>query len=187
VNSGRQLQVQTDFSAPPKIADSKPRVISNKSTWPLIIGFICIVLGAPGALLYGFGLFATLGSDKLTWADNQKELLIMLGTCGFGVSFSAWLCIAGYGVMQRTQSGVRLLKRWSIFTIGSVVILGGLLLWGLSVIVNEPHLQQGRDPVALGATFGTVIVGMIVTLIWPVFVLIWTSLGFVRAEVSNWY
>lgn len=187
VQSGRPLQVQTDAAAPPLITESKPRIIAGKTTWPLIIGIICMVLGAPGALMYGFGLIATLMSERLTWADHQKELLITLGTCGFGLSFSAWLFIAGLGVMQRTQSGMRLLRRWAVFTIRLVVIFGGLLLWGLSVMMNDPSLQQGRDPALLGATFGTIAVGAIITLIWPVFVLIWSSLGSVRAEVENWY
>jgi hypothetical protein len=172
--------------------------LKRETVWPTVLAVLSFVCG--GLWLFFSGCTATLtpfyefmasmfedagledeAADMRQMADLWWLWLIQ---GAIGIALSILLIAAGVGLIKRTYRGVRLARIWAV-----LVILQLLVMTPLSVYFSEFHGKEQRDDAleteVVLAVIGAVL-GALVWLILPVFMLIWLGRERIRHEIATW-
>lgn len=160
-----------------------PVVKGGNPVWPAVVGTISLVMGAGWTILQGIGFAAQLS----TISQGGTSAGGRIGGGLLPLMMAIWLARSGYQVLRRDSTGIRNLRRWSIWQLvlcAVGVTCGGILLGTAPNMASRS--SGGVDQAALAALAVVVIVYSLGMTIWPIFSLIWTSRAAVRREVDSW-
>jgi hypothetical protein len=180
VNCGFDLTTGQVVTGPVEAAT--PPAGDRRTTWPLVIGTISIVLGSVGALQYGAGFYFVITELRYLGPIAVSALILLL---------SVWLLMAAIGVVRRKGRAVQSLRRWALVKIAIYGIsMAGVIvaLFTMSNVAAKFAQLLGPKTNYMGP--GAFAVALLVVLswflLWPTVILIWLSRGSVRDEVERW-
>ncbi len=190
---------------PPTDAGAIP---PRKTTWPMVIGIIAIILGSLAALqgCMGLGWSAVAGvftsalpEEQAGMMDATKALTpLMMISAGLTLAVAIVLLIGGIGLTKRSPRSPKTCRIWAGLKMLLVVYssIVGYLVQQAQMEAMQRMLEE--DPNMAGAMpgfFGTImaIVGplfLVFAIVWgwalPIFMLIWFSRRKINAEVAQW-
>jgi len=178
----------------------------TKSTWPMVVGVIAIVLGGFGALANGIGTITVFLTDVITdlmqqapSAQSQMEAFRATepfkywsaGASCFATILSIVLLVAGILLIKRRASVARLYVIWSVLRIISVIVgtsIGYISLQHqFEAMANDPNASS---PPMAGLAEDFAIAEVFIGSLWgwalPIFLLIWFSRSKIKSEVAEW-
>ena len=183
---------------PPIMYDSLP---PPQSSWPKVIGIISIIFGSFGLLCYGCNSAATIAQPWLAGmvpADQQpvtiqgmQLVLSLVSACGT-FSLSLLLLMAGIYLTMRRHWSVWWLKLWAILRILFALFSMTIGFVYLEEIIQDLNDQFAQQSMSMPMTFTnslmimSIIMGFLLALIWPVFLLIWFARSSIRREIESW-
>lgn len=147
--------------------------------WPTVIGVLAIVFSSISALSSVVGFFAqrfvppaqATPMTPFTWALS-----------GLGVIALLLHFVGGVQIIRRTSMGARALIWWAWFNSALVVATAAYTIWALSNTQMPSTL--GAPPA--GFFFAMMLLGFAMSLIWPVFLLIFLNRPARRAHWKSW-
>ncbi len=185
------------------------RLAPAAPAWVAVLGILSIVFGVLGALGKCWGMatplfFAVMERFFASMPEDEVPE-------GFGQSFSmmgayAWP-IAGVSLLKTIVAcllvavGIGLLKQrawapvWAIrYAVLDMVLTLGEGTLGALAQVAQMEAMQAADPTAFGPiggwttliAYGSVGLGVLVSLVWPVFLIVWFTRRRVREQTSTW-
>lgn len=171
----------------------------DRARWAKIIGIISIVLGAGGCFgaAWGFVVPKFMGAMAERVPPNQAAAFANVQAWGnwivvnsaLSLLIALLLVVAGASLVKRRRTGIRLARVWAVSKM-LLAIVGAFV--GLAMQQDQfQQMSQQNSPLP-GAPFLDVMVfvGVVIGLLWsctfPVFVLIWFSRGKVKAEYCQW-
>lgn len=190
--------------APPTTWQAEP----TPSTWPTVIGVIGIVVSIIGLLMSTCTLAVPLGMPMLKkFAEGQPDLqktidqvaadtgplavlfvliLINMALCVY------WL-IGSIKLLKRRPSAIGMLRIYAVLEIVRVVLGTGWTVMN-QMSVSAVQSTEGVDATQAQAeqamqtvqVISTVCIGLPLSLIIPVFMLIWFSRQVIKADVATW-
>ncbi len=206
VNEG-QVETAEHFEAPPVMPGEMPNSW-EQSTWPKVLGIVCIVFGSLGMLGGLFGAFGALmmgvlsGSEMMSEVGDQDMDAMMLAMKHWMPAMVATnvLRLIAAGVLL--ASGIMMLSKrrgcptwvmWyvglqSVFAVSSGVV-SALMQREIMAAMLASNGGPGGGP-AMGGFMGAFsgIAGLI-TVVWylalPVFLLIWFRRPVIKEEIAN--
>jgi hypothetical protein len=165
-----------EVRAPPTVRGVVPK---QPAVWPTVIGVIAVVWA--GMTLVGIPCGAAMWFI-MPHAFESQSAAIFFGSQAIALALGIVLLVAGIGILQWRQIGVRFVTIWSIIA----------LIWtpiGIMVgLIGADFEQGGNFGARMGAHFGIlgVICGGLFTLALPIFLLIWFSRAAIKAETAEW-
>ena len=202
--TGPQMPPPTPMTPPTDAGAIPPR----KTTWPMVLGIIAIILGSlatlQGCMGLGWpalaGLFTSaLPEEKAEMLDATKSLtpLIMI-SAGLTMAIAIVLLIGGIGLTKRNPRSPKTCKIWA--GLKMVLVVYSSIVTFLSTQAQMEAMQRmlEEDPNTAGMMpgfFGTLmaIIGPVIlvfAIVWgwalPIFMLIWFSRRKIKAEVAQW-
>lgn len=170
---------------------------SPRSNWPTWLGVLMCVFGGIGLLQRFFGVVFMAVMPLVPQSVLPPEMTVTGTLWLFGLvlsivslPLSAVHLTAGIQTLRRRPTA----RFWVVvFFVYAVVILPPGAIY--QYIAMQQQMQQaaqqgGAQPgmAALGAGFGLVVgvLGAMVALAWPAFLLIWYSRATIREEVRSW-
>ncbi len=192
---GRELQVP-EQSAPFTPPTQAPPPPVRASVWPTVVGIIGIIYASLGL----FGTFCGLAFlfILLSYADwlesfgiPEQELQEMQASMSpvswtvlasvVGLALVILLFVGAVRLLRRQASGARLCALWSWMIIPwSIIATAITLVFHFNAPV--PSSGQGEQ---IGTAILTVI-GAVVGLVFPVFMVIWFSRATIKSQVAQW-
>ena len=188
---------------PPGIPPTQPGAYippEQPSSWPKVIGIICVVLGGLGILGAASSalgpaisnFFASMmPDDQANVMEVTKEYQPWTMIIALLQGILAVLLLAGgIGLLQRRRWGIAVSMVWAVLRM-LLVVASAILSYDVVIKTIEAMSQQSGAP-ALSDEFAEVvaIVGAVFTLLWgwalPVFLLIWFTRGRIKAETAAW-
>jgi hypothetical protein len=179
--------------APPTRA-SPISIGRTQGKWPTVLGIIAIVLALlallsfAGQLLTRFVPRPAGASQPAAIAPPQAWTAI---ASALGVILALLLLIGGIGLVRRSRWSARVLTVWALGALVLAVV--GLTVTGLNLSAIEDEMRRqnpSMPPVASGVMhavlLGSLCFGTLLSLVPPVFTLIWFGRGSVKAEVAAW-
>ena len=178
----------------------EPQVQARKTSWPDVIGIIGIILGILGIIgnignvFYPFGIFVAEGF--LSHAAPPGLFQTLLGfmppvavvtlTGLVKMALSVLLLIGSIHLRNRRRSGVNLLRLWAIIRIPWIALEMGLAFVIVrTVLPNLPHIRAYSVSTEMAVAFGMML-GMLIAMSIPIFILIWFSCAPIRSETETW-
>jgi len=167
---------------PPQWSQAPPARQAAQSGWPIAVGVVSIILASLRFICVPIGLLGTHTAVK-----NPPA-----GAPAFP---DWWLTYATLGAVPATLLGVLLLvagimlcRRRPAGRTAHVVWAPLELLWrvvDIVCVVQLMRFQRGSGPEHLGQQVG-LLIGTLIAVAYPIFILIWMSRDRVRAEVAAW-
>ncbi len=183
---------------PPLMYDSLP---PPQSSWPKVIGIISIILGSMGLMCYGCNSLATLAQPWLAdiappgqrpvAVQGMQLVMSVIVACGTFL-LSILLVIGGGGLTTRKYWSVGALKWWAILRIVLAFVSSIIGFVYIEKTIRDLNDQFAQQSITMPPTFTnslmimSIILGFLITLIWPVFLLIWFARSSVRREIESW-
>lgn len=182
-------------SAPP-VRQLGP-IAAAPSTWATWLGVLLCVFGGIGLLQRFFGVVFMAAMPAVPPSVLPPEMTVTGTLWVFGLvlsivslPLSAVHLTAGIQTLRRRPTA----RFWVVaFFIYAVVILppGAIYQYIAMQHQMQQAAQQGGSPqgmAALGAGMGMVfaVLGVLVALAWPTFLLVWYSRATIRQEVRSW-
>lgn len=163
------------------------------STWPTVLGIVCLILGGLGLAGGMCGLtMSVLGSSMASAQGAGNEMsgrmlaFTAVGTV-FQMALSAGLLVSGIGVLRQRSWGVLASKIWAI----AKIIVSGVSLvvqmaLGISTdVLADSGMNWSEESIRVMTwLFGGI--GLIWALILPVFVLVWFARPVIKQEIADW-
>ncbi len=202
--TGPQMPPPTPMTPPTDAGAIPPR----KTTWPMVLGIIAIILGSlatlRGCMSIGssamFGLFASaMPEEQAEMMEATKAFapLIMISS-GLTMAIAIVLLIGGIGLTKRNPRSPKTCKIWA--GLKMVLVVYSSIVTFLSTQAQMEAMQRmlEEDPntaAAMPGFFGTLmaIIGPVIlvfAIVWgwalPIFMLIWFSRRKIKAEVAQW-
>ena len=202
--TGPQIPPPTPITPPTDAGAIPPR----KTTWPMVLGIIAIILGSLATLrgCMGIGSSAIFGLFASAMPEEQAEMmeatkafapLIMISS-GLTMAIAIILLIGGIGLTKRNPRSPKTCKIWA--GLKMVLVVYGSIVTFLSTQAQMEAMQRmlEEDPNTAGMIpgfFGTLmaIVGPVIlvfAIVWgwalPVFMLIWFSRRKIKDEIAQW-
>jgi len=193
-----QYQQFPPSSEPPIMYDSLP---PPRSSWPKVIGIISIIFGSFGLLCYGCNSAVTIAQPWLAGmvpADQQPvtiqgmQLVFSIFVACGSFLLSLLLLIGGFALTMRKYWSVGALKWWAILRILLAFISTIIGFAYLEETIQQLNDQFAQQSMSMPMTFTnslmimSIILGLLMALIWPVFLLIWSARSSVRREIESW-
>jgi hypothetical protein len=171
---------QNQGMMPPQVPSSQyfdGRIM--KPTSVTVFGVLNCVFGGLGIVCTPFSLLGLFIGDILPMGQATMEMTpmykaILVGSCVFGIAFSAWLLTLGIGLLK--------FKRWA--RRGSVVYAVIAITWSIAgFALNMVALKMGWIIIPEGGLPGYIggMCGGMVSVIYPILLLIFMS----SARVKN--
>ncbi len=180
----------------------------RKSTWPMVIGIIAIILGSlatpGGCMSLGssamFGLFASaMPEEQAEMMDATKAFMpLMMIAAGLTTPIAIVLLIGGIGLTKRSPWSPKTCRIWAglkmlIVVYGSIIgyLVQQAQMEAMQRMLEEDPNTAGAMPGFLG-TFMAIIGPLILVfaIVWgwalPIFMLIWFSRRKIKAEIAQW-
>ncbi len=189
-------------SAQPVAPPTQPGAIAapvKRSTWPMVIGILAIVLGGGGFLLGVWGAINSFIFEKYMAAIPQQDasLTVMQDWKAWNVASSllnsvlgALLLFGGISLVMKLARTRKIITAWALIKIVAVVFT---TILGVKVQQDMfAAMRQGPNMPPMGNTFYAAmgVVGMAFGLLWgwafPVFVLIWFRRKKIKSQVAGW-
>ncbi len=173
------------------------QIDATRSNWPTWLGVLLCVFGGIGLLQRFFGVVFVAVMPLIPPNVLPPEMTVTGTLWGYGLvlsivslPLSAVHLTAGIQTLRRRPTA----RFWVVaFVIYAVVILppGAIYQYIAMQHQMQQAAQQGNSPqgmAALGAGFGLVVgvLGAMVALAWPAFLLIWYSRASIREEIRSW-
>lgn len=202
--TGPQMPPPTPMTPPTAAGASPPR----KSTWPMVLGIIAIILGSlatlRGCMSIGssamFGLFASaMPEEQAEMMEATKGFapLIMISS-GLIMAIAIILLIGGIGLTKRSPWSPKTCKIWA--GLKMLLVVYSSIVTFLSTQAQMEAMQRMLEedpnaPAAMSGFFGTLmaIIGPVIfvfAIVWgwalPIFMLIWFSRRKIKAEIAQW-
>ena len=177
--------------------------------WATVLGILSIVFGVLGALSKCWGMatpFFFVLMERFFASMPEDEVPAEIGQSFSMMGAYAWP-IAGVSLLKTIVAcllvavGIGLLKQrgwapaWAIryAVLDMVLTLGEGVLGGLAQAA-QMEAMQAADPAAFGPmagwttliTYGSVGFGVLVSMVWPVFLIVWFTRRRVREATSTW-
>jgi hypothetical protein len=184
----------------PPPGPEEPAVPVRKSSWPDVLGIIGIILGALGIfgnlgnVFYPISRFF-LGQIAIhsptpglfhTMLGFMPPAAIVMLTGLVKVALSLLLLVGSIQLKNRRRQGAGLLKTWAIIKIPWTVLEMGLAFVIVRAILpGLPHLRSYDVPVEF-AVWSGMLIGLLIALSVPVFVLVWFYSPSIANEVDSW-
>jgi len=189
-----QQQFPTPATAPGEPMNVYPAANVNAANaqpiWPTVVGIISLCLAGFGGLMTLFGMiFQTFAQGLQT--PQQREMMASMPDWHQTyqlVSQVIWLAMA----ILLAVGGVMLLKRRQLartlhvaFAVIGVVLAIGFTVVGL-ISTSQMQVPGPADTIVKVTTIVTTIIGMFVSLAYPVFLLIWFARAKVKQHIQTW-
>lgn len=180
----------------------------QKSSWPIVLGIICVVFGILGVLGGMCGIGSSVLQGMLAGAmpsDPEMQEMqaafthlwpLMLATQTFEMVIAIVLAVGGFALISRRPWSRKTLLWWSglrmVAVIGSVLVMYQFQQ-AILQMAQEVGSQDGANPmppmIGMFMNFGFGISAAF-RIIWgwalPIFVLIWMNRDKIRSEVQAW-
>ena len=135
--------------------------------------------------------------DLLAIADDpdpvMDHVLLALLVPGLFILLGAWQVFGGFGVMLKKPIGARALRYWArivvIVTLTLTVAIPVLVFMGSGAVAQESAPGGNTQAFQLGLAVGTfLLVGIIalISLIWPIIILIWFRREKIQDQIESW-
>ncbi|MCW5777251.1 MAG: hypothetical protein KIS87_12505 [Phycisphaeraceae bacterium] len=202
---------QSEFQGSPPTAPGRmvARVAPGPPAWVAVLGVLSIVFGVLGALSKCWGIatplffgimerfFASLPNEEMPEAVGQS--FSMMGAYAWPIAGVSLLKTIVAGLLVAV--GIGLLKQrawapaWAIrYAVLDMVLTLGEGALGALAQVAQMEAMQAADPTAFGPiggwttliAYGSVGLGVLMSLVWPVFLIVWFTRRRVREHVSTW-
>ena len=192
-------------SVPPTDAGAIP---PRKSSWPMVIGIIAIILGSLGTLQGCMGLgwpalaglfTSALPEEQAGMMDATKALTpLMMISAGLTMLIAIVLLIGGIGLTKRSPRSPKTCRIWAGLKMLLVVYTSTVTFLSTQAQMEAMQRMLEEDPnapAAMAGFFGTLmaIIGPVIfvfAIVWgwalPIFMLIWFSRRKIKAEVAHW-
>ncbi|MBN1513150.1 MAG: hypothetical protein JXB13_14135 [Phycisphaerae bacterium] len=187
--------------APPLTPTAYPAP-AQPTSWPKVLGIICIVFGGLGILGGVWGILSPVFNEWLASLMPPQQQAAMeeaakvnpypVATSLFMLAIAALLLAGGIGLVRCHGHAIGLLRGWAVIKIFWVIVGTFVGLHMTRELMEEMQKQTGSGPVpgmeaimTAGFVFG-VVVGILWGCALPVFVLIWFSRRKIRNEVASW-
>lgn len=174
VESGEMMQSRT---VAPK------RASSGKSTWPVVIGVISIVVACVDTGIIVLNFVESSGRDS----DPTSSVGQIVGVV-VAALFIIWLLLAAARILRRQQSAVSLIRSWAITKIILMLLCNGIVI-GL-LLASQGIIDRLNEEAAYELDVSSYVAFMVGILIWhlawPIFVLFWFGRSRVKEEVRTW-
>ncbi len=202
--TGPQMPPPTPMTPPTDAGAIQPR----KSTWPMVIGIIAIILGSlatlQGCMGLGWpalaGLFTSaLSEEQAGMMDATKSLTpLMMISSGLTMAIAIVLLIGGIGLTKRSPRSPKTCRIWAGLKMLLVVyssIVAYLVQQAQMEAMQRMLEEDPNAPAAMVGFFGTLmaIIGPVIfvfAIVWgwalPIFMLVWFSRRKIKAEVAHW-
>ena len=182
---------------PPPDGNSMPQgqpvSAGPRSSWPTVFGVIGIIWAS-------FGMLCNLGGlgnvGYVSWAYLIVSLLVGFAMC-------LWLLFGSISLIRRKPSSRSTLVSWSIIEIVFIIVLGG---WGLGFVYQITEMLVEAEMANPQSSFGntenlseedlTQIMAVtvygfsgcsiVLSMIWPVLLLIFLNTASHRREIDSW-
>lgn len=178
-----------DMGQIPPVQPTPPR----QSTWPTVLGAFALVSAAvnlaSGAsrAVQMFGQGSATASQAATSQPAASPSLSASSGLTVGILLSLWLLWAGIGLLRRKSWSGRSMLNWAAVTI---IWLGVVFAMNTMKLFGALHLEGPPE----GWTFAgfataaivVLIVGMLPSLVPPVFAVLWFSRRRIRNEMATW-
>ena len=184
-----------------------PELDSSKLVWNKIVGIICVLFGAGGALytLIALGTQGILAdsaaqsmeaygvSAEMYAAHQEKWATLSVGTSIFSIAVAAILAVGGAMLFPRKRLGVTLLKVWcglKVLLLCVMLPVTALIQKDMADLIMSGGVAGDGSELAasgmrIGMIIGTIVYGVF-ALILPVFLLIWFSRPKVKEQIGYW-
>ncbi len=202
------------LSMPPGAPPTSPgalvaRPVPGPPAWVAVLGILSIVFGVLGALGKCWGIATPLFfmmMDRFFASMPQEEMPEAVGRSFSMMGVYAWP-IAGISLLKTIVAGllvavgIGLLKRrawapaWAIrYAVLDIVLSLGEGVLGALAQVAQMEAMQAADPTAFAPiggwttliAYGSVGLGVLLSMVWPVFLVVWFTRRRVREHVSTW-
>ena len=197
-HDGSDHGMQAGPAAPPTQA-GEVRAGAGATRWATVFGIISIVLASLGLLggLCSVIMIPFAASMSAAAAQQGGQNPFAVGgpiawqvvsqLIGFGLS--VLLLVAGIQLVKRKAGGVALHKLWAMVAIPIVVIMSGINAFFMVQQSSAAMSGQG-SPAAAGMSgvvvVGSVLIGLVLSLAYPIIVLWWMNRAQVREESAGW-
>ncbi|HRQ72942.1 MAG TPA: hypothetical protein PLU35_07935 [Phycisphaerales bacterium] len=185
------------------------RLAPAAPAWVAVLGILSIVFGVLGALSKCWGMATPLFfsmMDRFFASMPEEEVPEAVGQSFSMMGAYAWP-IAGVSLLKTVVAGllvavgIGLLKQrawapaWAIrYAVLDMVLTLGEGTLGALAQVAQMDAMQAADPTAFGPigrwttliAYGSVGLGVLVSLVWPVFLIVWFTRRRVREQTSTW-
>ena len=142
-------------------------IVEEANRWPTVIGAIAIVFAS-------LGLVGTIASAAfMPWASRVAGTTMKpLGwvVMGIGVGVTIIHLVGGIQVARRRRSGPGILLAWA--WLNSVLVIASTLLGMGQMLSTAPPPPQMPTPMPTWYTSVMMLPGMLLSLAWPIFLLI---------------
>lgn len=168
--------------------------------WPKVVGIISIVWASLGMLCNTCGVLgqAMQGAVVNMVPPEQQEQMkaqmqagqspLVILSYVIGVVASILLLVAGIQTLRRNASGRMLHLAWAVISL-LLAIFGGIVGWQqmntnlAHTLQNDPNAAQAQGA-ATGIAYVMFGCIMVLTLIWPVFCVVWFGMKGKRPEAG---
>ena len=172
------------------------------TTWPGVLGVLGIIFGTLGSIgnlsVFAWPVFRPWMLDRIAEEVSRREWALIrdfipgngfiLGSGIIELGLAVLLLIAGIHLLQRRQSGARLIKLWAIISIPWALVESGL-----GVTFTRDLVPRLRDfgvrvqdfPIEFFTSMG-IGIGLLFSLAVPIFILAWFGSQKIRTEVEGW-
>lgn len=165
----------------------------HRSSWPGVLGVLLCVFGGIGLLqrIFGVGFMALMHTLPLPPEAKMDGMAYVYGLIlsVVGLPLAIVHLTAGIQTLRRKPSA----RTWVVVFFAYAVLLAipaaVYQYFAMQQQMQQAAQQSGQPAMAVvGSGFGLVmaIVGMLVSLLWPTFLLIWYSRPSIREEMSTW-
>lgn len=197
-------EVATARTAPPTVRGEMRVNSPRRSKWPAVLGIFCIVVGAGGVLIHGWGVIQNLWMpqwfsgipEQAAFTAVMKKWAVPMAVSSATSGMLAALLIVGGVQLFRKRAGARgLLLSWAVVRViqgvGAAIAMGLMQEEQMRVTMTSAS-GQGGPPAAVNVAIGSATGVVTVTLysLWaialPAFVIVWMMLPRVRREMSSW-
>ena len=160
------------------VVRAEPREVAGKTSWPLVMGVISIVLGVAGILANGINLAVAIVAGVGVAVISAGTTIMLL---------SAWLLLVGIGIIRRKPSAVQSIRRWAIVKIVLYATCHSALIVGLFTSREVPArfarlLGPEGGYVEPGALAWVLLALLAWFLLWPIVVLLWLSRAGIKQD-----
>jgi hypothetical protein len=171
---------------PPPPPPPPPPYPQRPSSWPKVIGIISIVLAGLGLICTPIGLATRqaagpAGAEAMAGAPAWYATYQVVSALA-GIVVAALLLVAGILLCKRRPAGRTMHIAYAILNI--VVAVGNVI----AAVTAASNIDTGPNEAALfvPVLIGGMVVGLVIGLAYPVFLLVWFTRTKVRDEVAAW-
>lgn len=177
---------------------------ARPTTWPMVLGTICIVFGVLGALAGVCGVAGQVMQEVFLGSmDQAEESQAMLEAMGryrvhtivvqvAAMIVAVVLAIGGIGLTSRRPWSRRVLLHWSwvrmIVAVASLGVQYAAQQAMMQAVAADPEAQMPPQFGFMMSAFGGVMFLLGLAWAWalPIFCLVWLNRAPIRKEMSEW-